>query len=270
MAGADRMPIEEVVRKVLLDEHADVLREAVGRRGGVDGDRGARADRRRALRAPARRATHRNGYRPRRWDTRAGTSSCRSPSSARAATSRASWSPESAPSKRCSAVVQQAYVSGVSTRRVDQLVESSGCASRRARSAASARRSMSRSRRSGAAAGGPLPVSVAGRPDRAGPRRRPGGPQGAGGRPRRARDRPARDHRHRRRRGRDRGVLARVPARSRRPRSGRRAAGHLRRPRRAEGGDRPGARRAVAALHRPLPQGLLGHARKDQHGLLAR
>jgi transposase-like protein len=29
VAGADRMTIEEVVRKVLLDEHADVIREAV-------------------------------------------------------------------------------------------------------------------------------------------------------------------------------------------------------------------------------------------------
>ena len=29
MAGAERMTIEEVVRKVLLDEHADVIREAV-------------------------------------------------------------------------------------------------------------------------------------------------------------------------------------------------------------------------------------------------
>jgi hypothetical protein len=29
MAGADRTTIEEVVRKVLLDEHADVIREAV-------------------------------------------------------------------------------------------------------------------------------------------------------------------------------------------------------------------------------------------------
>src|ERR671922_239829 len=29
MAGADRMAIEEVVKKVLLDEHADVIREAV-------------------------------------------------------------------------------------------------------------------------------------------------------------------------------------------------------------------------------------------------
>ena len=29
MAGADRMAIEEVVRKVLLDEHAEVIRGAV-------------------------------------------------------------------------------------------------------------------------------------------------------------------------------------------------------------------------------------------------
>jgi hypothetical protein len=29
VAGADGMTIEEVVRKVLLDEHADVIREAV-------------------------------------------------------------------------------------------------------------------------------------------------------------------------------------------------------------------------------------------------
>ena len=29
MAGADRMTIEEVVKKVLLDEHADVIHEAV-------------------------------------------------------------------------------------------------------------------------------------------------------------------------------------------------------------------------------------------------
>jgi len=29
MAGADRMTIEEVVKKVLLDKHADVIREAV-------------------------------------------------------------------------------------------------------------------------------------------------------------------------------------------------------------------------------------------------
>ncbi len=29
MAGGQRMPIEEVVRQVLRDEHADVIRESV-------------------------------------------------------------------------------------------------------------------------------------------------------------------------------------------------------------------------------------------------
>ncbi len=29
MAGAERMTIEDVLKKVLLDEHADVIREAV-------------------------------------------------------------------------------------------------------------------------------------------------------------------------------------------------------------------------------------------------
>src|SRR5919205_313240 len=74
MAGADRMTIEEVVRKVLLDEHADVIREAVKAVCAelmelevselIGAERGERR--------PADRATHRNGYRARRWDTRAG------------------------------------------------------------------------------------------------------------------------------------------------------------------------------------------------------
>ena len=74
MAGADRMTIEEVVRKVLLDEHADVICEAVKAVAAelmkleVSELIGAELGERR----PDDRATHRNGYRPRRWDTRAG------------------------------------------------------------------------------------------------------------------------------------------------------------------------------------------------------
>ena len=74
MAGADRMTIQEVVKKVLLDEHADVIREAVKAVCAemmelevtelIGAERGERR--------PQDRATHRNGYRPRRWDTRAG------------------------------------------------------------------------------------------------------------------------------------------------------------------------------------------------------
>ena len=49
MAGADRMTIEEVVKEVMLDEHADVIREAVKAVArGDDGARGVGADRRRA------------------------------------------------------------------------------------------------------------------------------------------------------------------------------------------------------------------------------
>src|SRR3712207_8403193 len=68
------MTIEEVVRKVLLDEHADVIREAVKAVAAelmeleVSELIGAELGERR----PEDRATHRNGYRPRRWDTRAG------------------------------------------------------------------------------------------------------------------------------------------------------------------------------------------------------
>ena len=74
MAGADRMTIEEVVKGVLLDEHADVVREAVKAVAAemmeieVSELIGAEL----AERRPQDRATHRNGYRSRRWDTRAG------------------------------------------------------------------------------------------------------------------------------------------------------------------------------------------------------
>src|SRR3954467_613061 len=73
MAGADRMTIAEVVREVLRDEHADVIRESVRAVAQelmeaevselIGAQRGERTE---------DRATHRNGYRPRRWDTRAG------------------------------------------------------------------------------------------------------------------------------------------------------------------------------------------------------
>jgi putative transposase len=117
MAGADRMTIEEVVRKVLLDEHADVIREAVKAVAAelmelevselIGAERGERR--------PEDRATHRNGYRARRWDTRAGEIELQIPK-----IRQGSYFPS------LLGVIQQAYVCGVSTRRVDQLVESLG------------------------------------------------------------------------------------------------------------------------------------------------
>jgi putative transposase len=128
VAGADRMTIEEVVRKVLLDEHADVIREAVkaiaAEMRELEVSELIRAER--GERRPEDRATHRNGYRPRRWDTRGGEAELQIPK-----IRRGSWFPSFLEPRRRSeqvllAVVQQAYVCGVSTRRVDRLVESLG------------------------------------------------------------------------------------------------------------------------------------------------
>ncbi len=70
------------------------------------------------------RLTHRNGYRPRRWDARAGELEL-----AIAKLRRGNYFPSFLQPRRRSeqapvSVVQQAYVSGVSSRRVDQLVDS--------------------------------------------------------------------------------------------------------------------------------------------------
>jgi putative transposase len=68
------MTIEEVVREVLREDHADVVRESVRwvaqrvMESEVTELGGAEFGERR----PEDRAAHRNGYRPRRWDTRAG------------------------------------------------------------------------------------------------------------------------------------------------------------------------------------------------------
>src|SRR5215211_4720667 len=103
MAGAGRMTIEEVVRKVLADEHADVIREAVKAVAAemmelevselIGAERGARR--------PQDRATHRNGYRLRRWDTRAGEIELQIPKIRQGSYFPSSSSRAGAPSMRC-------------------------------------------------------------------------------------------------------------------------------------------------------------------------
>ena len=128
MAGADRMQVEEVVRKVLVDEHADVLRESlrwlVAQLMEVEVSELIGAER--GERRPADRATHRNGYRPRRWDTRAGEVELQIPKIRQGSYFPSFLEPRRRSEQALLAVVQQAYVCGVSTRRVDQLVESLG------------------------------------------------------------------------------------------------------------------------------------------------
>ncbi len=67
MAGQERMAVEEVVRRVLVDEHADVLREALGLlvRELMEVEVSELVGAELGERRPEDRATHRNGYRPR-------------------------------------------------------------------------------------------------------------------------------------------------------------------------------------------------------------
>jgi putative transposase len=127
MAGIDRMTIAEVVRDVLRDEHADVIRESVRAVAQelmeaeiselIGAQHGERTE---------DRATHRNGYRPRRWDTRAGEIELQIPKIRQGSYFPSFLQPRKRSEQALVSVVQQAYVCGFSTRRVDQLVESLG------------------------------------------------------------------------------------------------------------------------------------------------
>src|SRR3954454_4935456 len=127
MAGRDRMTIEEVVRRVLREEHGDVIRESVRAVAQelmeaevselIGAEHGERSE------DPA---THRNGYRARRWDTRAGEIELQIPKIRQGSYFPSFLQPRKRSEQALVSVVQQAYVCGVSTRRVDQLVESLG------------------------------------------------------------------------------------------------------------------------------------------------
>ena len=127
MAGRDRMTIEEVVRQVLREEHGDVIRESVRAVAQelmeaevselIGAGHGERTE---------DRATHRNGYRPRRWDTRAGEIELQIPKIRQGSYFPSFLQPRKRSEQALVSVVQQAYVCGISTRGVDQLVESLG------------------------------------------------------------------------------------------------------------------------------------------------
>jgi putative transposase len=72
------------------------------------------------------RANSRNGYRERAWDTRAGTVELKIPKLSRGSYFPGFLEPRRTAEKALAAVIQEAYVNGVSTRSVDELVKAMG------------------------------------------------------------------------------------------------------------------------------------------------
>lgn len=128
MAEGQSMTTAEVVARTLLDEHADFLREAVAMVAAqlMEAEVSAEVGARRGEVSPGR-ITHRNGYRPRAWETRVGELELLIP---RKRSGEAYFPSFLEPRRRCEqaivACVMEAYVNGVSTRKVDRLVEQLG------------------------------------------------------------------------------------------------------------------------------------------------
>ena len=106
---------------------ADILREMIGfaaeRLMELEVER---ADRRGLWRAIAERLAQRNGYRDRDWETRAGTVELRIPKLRKGSYFPGFLEPRRLAEKALAAVIQEAYVQGVSTRSVDDLVKAMG------------------------------------------------------------------------------------------------------------------------------------------------
>lgn len=124
----DSMDLLELLRKRGEDGDVDFLREAlqVLVEGIMDAEVSARIGAEYGERSPDR-LTHRNGYRTRAWDTRVGTMELRIPKLRDGSYFPSLLEPRRRSERALLAVIQQAYIEGVSTRRVDDLVKALGC-----------------------------------------------------------------------------------------------------------------------------------------------
>jgi putative transposase len=127
----DRMAVLDMLRKATTDGNVDVLREGVRvlAEAIMEMEVSELTGVPRGERAPERRLTNRNGYRERRWDTRVGTIGLSIPKVRDGSYFPSLLEPRRRAERALLSVVQEAYVAGVSTRRVEDLVEALGIAS---------------------------------------------------------------------------------------------------------------------------------------------
>ena len=120
----DMMTLRALLEK---SSDADLLREMIGFTAErlmaleVEGLTGAGHGER-----SADRITHRNGYRDRSWETRAGTVELKIPKLRKGSHFPGFLEPRRMAEKALAAVIQEAYIQGVSTRSVDDLVQAMG------------------------------------------------------------------------------------------------------------------------------------------------
>ena len=122
-----RIGLQELLRKAQVEHDADFLRESVRTMSQalmeleVEEHVGASRHER-----TAERSGQRNGYRNRSWDTRVGTVELEIPRVRDGSYFPSLLEPRRKAERALSAVVQEAYVHGVSTRKVDELVQALG------------------------------------------------------------------------------------------------------------------------------------------------
>jgi hypothetical protein len=122
-----RIGLQKLLRKAMIEQDADFLKEGVRvlsqalMEMEVQEHVGAAPHER-----SAGRVGQRNGYRERSWDTRVGTVELKVPRVRDSSYFPSLLEPRRKAERALSAVVQEAYVHGVSTRKVDELVKALG------------------------------------------------------------------------------------------------------------------------------------------------
>ena len=129
MAEGQSMTVADVVAKTMDGRLEDFVREAVAlvARELMEAEISAEIGAGLGEVAPEARFTHRNGYRPRAWETRVGELELLIPKKRSGPAYFPSFlEPRRRSEQAIVAVVLEAYVNGVSTRKVDRLVEQLG------------------------------------------------------------------------------------------------------------------------------------------------
>ncbi len=127
MADELRIGLAQLLRKAQMEHDADFLKEGVRALSQaimemeVEEHIGATRHER-----TEERSGHRNGYRERTWDTRAGAIELKVPRVRDSSYFPSLLEPRRRAERALSAVVQEAYVHGLSTRKVDELVKALG------------------------------------------------------------------------------------------------------------------------------------------------